>query len=244
MKPYRDPVLGLRTLRIMNTELQKYPQLKDIKRLERKEVIRRARSFQKRTLLLDVGCGLGEDMQAIGKEIEADLVGIDSNSLSIRQCQARSGMSFMLMNATSMAFSDSVFDIAFLTVNTLANFSMEERLLWLREMKRVSKCVLVTLYVNTGDQDEMGIPNRIRYYRALAGKDDVSFDGRCFISDSIGFRGRLFTIPEMKEMFAIYGIKDYEISRLSRILASIWIPDIRMNDLPDLSKIDLLAWDR
>jgi ubiquinone/menaquinone biosynthesis C-methylase UbiE len=228
----------------MNTELQKYPILRDIKRLERKEIVRRAQLFQRKTLLLDVGCGLGEDMEAIGKEADADLFGIDLNGSALRECQARSGMLFFLMDATQMSFRDGVFDIAFLSVNTLANFSLEERLQWLREMKRVSRCVLVMLYVNTEDPAEMEIQNRIKYYQALSETEDVRFDGRCFISESIGFRGRLFTIPEMKEMFAVYGIDDYEIIRLSRILASIWIPGSSMNDCPDLSKIDLLSWDR
>lgn len=243
MKPYTDPALGLRTLRIMNSELQRYPLLQDIKRLERGDIIRRARSFSRRPLLLDVGCGLGEDMRAIGKEIDAGLVGIDVNRHAIRECQAQGDLACFLMDATRMSFPDSMFDMAFLTVNTLGNFPLDERLLWLREMGRVSRNILLTLYVNTGDPGDMEIPNRIRYYQALAGSEDVRFDGRCFISDPIDFRGRLFTIPEIREMLAVFGIEGYEVTRLSRLLASVWIPNPSMNKAPDLSRIDLLSWD-
>jgi len=244
MRAYKkDHAFGLRALKIMNSELLKYPVLRDIKKLERGRVVQRARALKKKTVLLDVGCGLGEDMHAIKDEINGGIFGIDINPHAIEECVPHSKLRFLVMDAKQTAFPDSFFDVSFLTVNTLGNFDMEERFLWLSEMLRVSKCNLVSLYINTGNHEEMRIADRLEYYKALCESDDVVFDGIRFLSESAELNGRLFTIEEIEEMFKIYGIRFYEIQRLNEVLLMVRIMGQQISDSPDLSKVDLLSWD-
>lgn len=233
---------GLAALRRMNSELQRYPVLRDIKHLERNEIISCARSFQGKVALLDVGCGLGEDMYALKDEIDGKIVGIDNNPLAIRECTRHPKLRFLLMDAADIWFSNHAFDVAYVTVNTLGNCPMPERHIWLREMLRVSKVSLVSLYVNTENPEEMAIGHRLDYYRRLVAPD-VVFEGKRFKSESAGWCGRLFTLEEIEEMFRIHGIQEYEVKRLNEILLSIKIPSQAIRDTPDTPQIGLLSWD-
>jgi len=226
----------------MNSELQRYPVLRDIKHLERNGIIACARSFLGKVALLDVGCGLGEDMHALKDGIDGKIVGIDNNPLAIRECTRHQKLRFLLMDAADIRFSNHAFDVAYVTVNTLGNCPMQERHLWLREMLRVSKVSLVSLYINTGDPQEMAIDHRLEYYRLLVAPD-VVFDGKRFTSESAGWCGRLFTLEEIGEMFRIHGIQEYGVKRLNGILLSIRIPGQAIRDDPDMSQIRLLSWD-
>jgi len=237
-----DQQTALQALRRMNSDLLKYPILKDIKLLERDEIVRRAAEFRRAGVLLDVGCGLGEDMYAIADRINGRVVGIDYNPLAIANCPPHPKLEFRVMDARKIEFPDAAFDLAYITVNTLGNFGLMERHAWLKEILRVSGMTLVSLYPNTGDQEAMGIPSRLQYYHDLV-DSDVIFDGHTFSCRSRGWVGRLFALEEIAEMFRAYGIRDYELTRLSEILLSVAIPAQRLPDRPDTSGINLLSWD-
>lgn len=234
---------GLRALRSMNSELLKYPVLKDIKRLERDEIAARVSAFQTKVVLLDVGCGLGEDAHALKDRIEGKIVGIDNNPLAIGNCEPHPSLSFFMMDARDLWLASASFDISYLTVNTLGNVGLAERHTWLKEMLRVSRLSLVFLYLNSGNPERMGVTERLAYYRELVAPD-VIFDGRLFRSESRDWAGRLFTAEEIEEMFRVYGIRSYEIKKLNEILLSVAIPAQDLLPEPDLSQVRLLSWDR
>lgn len=63
------------------------------------------------------------------------------------------------------------------------------------------------------------------------------------MSSSRKWRGRLFTLHEIDEMFKFYGIKKYEVKRLNEILLYVKIPSKKIKSKPGLSKFKLLELD-
>ncbi len=234
----------------MNSKLLEYPLLKDLKNLEREAIVRHAHGLRKQLryapLLLDVGCGLGEDMNALKDRLDGRIVGIDYNELAIAEDKANLNdfrLTFLVRDVRRTGFLDLEFDLAYVTVNTLGNCALAERHQWLKELTRISRLTLVSLYPNTGDSVVLGLEHRLAYYRSML-VSDVSFDGHAFRSASLSWSGRTFTMEEIREMLDMYGVRDYQVEQLSPILLSVAIPAQRMNNEPDLSRVQLLGWDR
>ncbi len=245
-----DKRTALEALSGMNRDLLKYPLLRDLKQLERDTIVKHAQRLQKQLgrapLLLDVGCGLGEDMAALSGRVGGMLVGIDYNEFAIALCQANlqdPRFAFLIRDVRKTGFLDLEFDLAYVTVNTLGNCGFSERHTWIGELTRISRLTLVSLYPNTGDPLTMGLEHRLAYYRELLGPD-ANFDGHKFSAPSRAWVGRTFTTEEIQEMFDSYGVLDYQFEQLSPILVSLAIPSQRINDKPDPTRVRSLEWDR
>ncbi|MEK6981815.1 MAG: class I SAM-dependent methyltransferase [Candidatus Micrarchaeota archaeon] len=216
---------ALRYIKLADHLLSEYKGLRDVKGIERETILSEAKILDHKPAVLDVGCGIGSDIKFLRARIDGYFYGIDNNLLAIHECNAKINGTFLHMDARKMFFADDYFDISYVTVNTLGNLNAENRLAWIREMLRVSSGdILATFYINTQDYQKMRIADRIDYYtRATEGRRTI-FDGKQFQIPSLGWTGRLFTMPELKEMFERFGIKNYEIKFLNEIMTIVKIP--------------------
>jgi len=99
------------------------------------------KNIKKDTVVLDVGCGFGRNIEAIAK-IAKKIVGIDNNRPLCKEITKKlsrfKNVEFFCEGAKKMSFDDSTFDFVICMGNTFGDFA-KDKLKILREMKRVAK---------------------------------------------------------------------------------------------------------
>jgi ubiquinone/menaquinone biosynthesis C-methylase UbiE len=171
-------------------------------------------NIKKNSIILDVGCGFGRNIEAING-ICKKIVGIDHNKKLLEGTKKKmkkfGNIEILFGEATNLKFPENYFDYAICMGNTFGNLG-ENKIKALKEMKRVAKnggTIIISVY------SEKALEERLASY-SRAGVEIAKIEGTTVITKE-GFEFEQFTKEELTKIFETTGLKP-EIKELNQIL--------------------------
>ncbi len=171
----------------------------------KKETIYLSKNIKKGSIILDVGCGWGDDIKSIAS-IVRKAVGIDNDPGAIRDAKKNlsklRNVGIFLEDAKKMHFDNNIFDYVICLGNTFGNFG-RGRYKILKEMERVAKRdgkILISVY------SEKALPKRIEGYVKTSWQiKKITHDGTVYTID--GLISEQFSKGKLREIFKKVGLK-------------------------------------
>jgi len=165
----------------------------------RKETEYLHKNIKKNSTILDVGCGLGNDIKSIAS-IAKNAVGIDYDLEGVRKAKRNlakfKNVKIFLEDAKRMHFRNNIFDYAICIGNTFGNLG-KDKIKILKEMKRVIKNkgeIVISVY------SEKALPVRMEAYKKVAMPIKKIAKGGTVYTKS-GLISEQFTRKKLKEIF-------------------------------------------
>ncbi len=162
------------------------------------------KNIKKNSIVLDVGCGFGRNIEVITPIVQK-IVGIDNNKKTSRATKERlsklKNVEIFFENAEKTHFIKNTFDYVICMGNTFGNFG-KNKIKVLKEMKRVAKKdgkIIISVY------SEKALSVRMKGYKRIGLKISKIQDGIIFTEQ--GFILEQFTQEKLKRIFRRVDLK-------------------------------------
>lgn len=163
-----------------------------------KENLYLGKNIKKGSVVLDVGCGFGRNIETI-TNIAKKIVGIDSDKdlfVKIREKLSKfENVEVFLADTKKMHFTDNMFDYTICMGNTFGDFG-KDKVKILKEMKRVTKKdgkIIISVY------SENALNTRIEEYKRIGIKLKEIQNGTVYSED--GLILEQFNKEKLKKLF-------------------------------------------
>lgn len=158
------------------------------------------KNIRKKSIIIDVGCGFGDDIKSIANIVKK-AVGIDNNLEGVKEAKRNlakfKNVEIFLEDAKRIHFFDNTFDYVICLGNTFGNLG-EDKYKVLKEMKRVIKNngkIVISIY------SEKALPFRMEGYKNVAWPIEKMTKGGTVYTKG-GLISEQFSKEKLKKIFA------------------------------------------
>jgi len=170
----------------------------------KKENLYLQKKIKKGSIVLDVGCGLGRNIE-IMTNIAKEIIGIDNNKRLFKEIKKRlsrfKNVKVFLEEAQKIHFKNNTFNYTICMGNTFGDFG-EDKLKILKEMKRVTKKggrIIVSVY------SKKALPIKLKEYKKAGMKlKKIGRDGTIITKE--GIVTEQFSKSKLKNIFLKVGL--------------------------------------
>jgi len=172
-----------------------------------------SKAIKRDSVVLDVGCGLGRDLE-FASRIAKKAIGIEYSPQLIRKIKERAGggnLELIRADAENMPLPDSCVDMAMCMYNTIGNMRNPAKVIG--EMSRVTKTngiLLLSLY-----SERFSVGERISFYKSCGLTIDKVQGNTVHTLD--GFFSNVFSEEDMAGMLHRLGLLQFEVRKISEI---------------------------
>lgn len=169
-----------------------------------KETIYLKKNIKKGSVVLDVGCGWGEDIETIANIVQK-AVGVDKDPLIAKEAKSNlskfKNVEIFLEDAKKLHFEDNIFDYVICLGNTFGNLG-KDKYKALKEMKRVVKKngkIIISVY------SEKALPKRMEgYIKTRVKINKITKGGTVYYE---GLISEQFSKEKLRKIFGKAGLK-------------------------------------
>ncbi len=170
----------------------------------KKETIYLQKNIKKSSVVLDVGCGRGEDIETIARIVKK-AIGVDHDPEVVKKVKRNvskfKNVEIFLEDAKKLHFKDNIFDYVICLGNTFGNLG-RDKYKALKEMRRVVKKngkIIISVY------SEKALPEKIEgYIKAGVKINKITKDGTVYYE---GLILEQFSKEKLRKIFGKAGLK-------------------------------------
>ncbi|MCJ7786950.1 class I SAM-dependent methyltransferase [Patescibacteria group bacterium] len=180
----------------------------------KKETYWLKKNINKNSIVLDIGCGWGDDLKTIAKIIKSG-IGVDNDLKAIKEAKNNlscfKNIKLFFKDAKKLYFKDNTFDYVICLGNTFGNLEKDKHKV-LKEMKRIVKDngkIVISVY------SEKALPARMEGYKKMVAPiKKITKEGTVYIKE--GFISEQFSKKKIKKIFNLAKLK-VDIQKLNPI---------------------------